>query len=254
MKTFLAASTAGLALAASASASTTLHSLVGGNFSQDWSNITLVSTNDDWNGVPSIVGYRGDDLTIAIGTDPQTITASDTLNVIDVIANQTNPNTVTSGGVAEFEIGNPVVALQGSGTADAPYLMLYLDATGVSTINISYNLVDIDGSTDNSVQPFALQYRVGGTGDFINLSGGYVADASSGPSLATLVTPVSVTLPANANGASQLEVRIMTTNAPGSDEWVGIDDILVTSVAVPEPAAGVLGLLALGALSRRRRG
>ena len=42
--------------------------------------------------------------------------------MVDVNVNQTNPNTNTTGGVAEFEIANAVVALQGSGTADAPNL------------------------------------------------------------------------------------------------------------------------------------
>ena len=32
--------------------------------------------------------------------------------------------------VAEFELADPVVAIQGSGTADAPYLLFHLDTTG----------------------------------------------------------------------------------------------------------------------------
>ena len=38
------------------------------------------------------------------------------------------------------------------------------------------------------------------TGNYTNLPAGFVADATTGPSLATLVTPVSVTLPAAAAG------------------------------------------------------
>lgn len=243
-----------LSCAAPAFATTTLHSLAGGNFSQDWTNAALISTNNDWSGVPSIVAYRGDDLTTLTATDPQTIVAPNEPGVVNVIANQSNPNSLTTGGVAEFDgLANPTIALQGSGTADAPYLMLYMDATGVSSITISYDLRDIDGSTDNAVQQVALQYRVGGTGDFINLSTGYVADATTGPSLATLVTPVSVTLPAAANNASMLEIRIMTTNAAGNDEWVGVDNIQVTSVAVPEAGSVAMTLAALGLLATRRR-
>jgi Bacterial Ig-like domain len=44
----------------------------------------------------------------------------------------------------------------------------------------------------------------------------------TGPSLATLVTPIDVTLPTNANNQAKVQVRIMTTNAAGNDEWVGI--------------------------------
>jgi hypothetical protein len=42
-------------------------------FSQNWSNTSLISTNDNWSAVSGIVGYRGDDLTMSIGVDPQTI-------------------------------------------------------------------------------------------------------------------------------------------------------------------------------------
>lgn len=241
-----------LAMAAPAFATTTLHSLAGGNFSQNWSNTALISTADDWSGVPSIVGYRGDNLTAATATDPQTILTAEAAGVVNVIANQTN-TTLNTGGIAEFELTDPTVALQGSGTADAPYLMLYMDATGVTSVTVSYDLRDLDGTTDNSIQQFALQYRVGGTGSFVNLSTGYVPDATTGPSLATLVTPVSVTLPADANNASQLEIRIMTTNAAGNDEWVGIDNIQVTAVAVPEAGSTALGLAAMGLLATRRR-
>jgi len=38
--------------------------------SQDCSNTGLITTNDDWSGVASIIGYRGDGLTTATGVDP----------------------------------------------------------------------------------------------------------------------------------------------------------------------------------------
>ena len=195
-------------------------------YTQDWSNTSLIATSDDWSGVPGVMGYRGDSLTGATGTDPQTIVGEGT-PVVDVNANQTNPDTFTSGGVTEFEITNPVVALTGSGTADAPYVLISLNTTGKSSIQVNYNLRDIDGSTDDSIQQVALQYRVGSTGDFTNLPAGYVADASTGPSLATLVTPVSVTLPAACDNQAVVQIRIITTNAVGNDEWIGIDDISI---------------------------
>jgi len=200
-------------------------------FTQDWSNTGLITTDDNWDNVPSIVGYRGDDLTTATGTDPQTVVADGTSTPVDVIANQTNPN-ITTGGVAEFQIANPVVALQGSGTADAPFVQIYLDTTSVNNINVSYLLRDIDGSTDNSTQPVALQYRVGTTGNFTNLPAAFVADASTGPSQATLETAVNVQLPAAVANQSQVQLRIITTNAVGNDEWIGIDNISISGTPI----------------------
>ncbi|HAZ47371.1 MAG TPA: hypothetical protein DCZ55_23675 [Cyanobacteria bacterium UBA11371] len=204
------------------------HALSGGAFTQDWSNTGLIATNDNWNGVPSIIGYLGDDATTtATGINPQTALDPRTTTV-DVIANQTNPNTLTAGGVAEFHIANPTVALQGSGIADAPFILIHLDTRGMRNIQVAYNLRDIDGSANHANQSVALQYRVGTSGNFINVPAGYVADASTGPSLATLVTPVSVTLPAAVDNQAQVQVRIITTNANGSDEWIGIDDINIS--------------------------
>ena len=244
-----------LAVAGTTRASAVYHDLSAGSFSQNWSNASQITANDDWGGVPSVMGYRGDELTATTATDPQTIGAfggSPAGPVIDVIANQTLPNTLTSGGVSEFEITDPVVALQGSGTADAPFLLFHVNTTGMENVTISYNLRDIDGSADNAVQQVALQYRSGETGDFINVPGAYVADASTGPSLATLVTPVTATNSAWSE-VSQLQFRVITTNAVGNDEWVGVDDIVITATAVPEPTTlAALGLGALGLLRRRR--
>lgn len=202
-------------------------------FSQDWSNIALITANDDWSGVPSITGYRGDGLTSLIGADPQTIIAGDdALPVADVNVNNTTPNTFATGGVTEFHLADPVIALQGSGTADAPYIKIFLDTTNTNQIQVAYDVRDIDGSTDNAVQQVALHYRVGSSGNFTNLAGGYIADATSG-SAATLVTHISVALPSAAENQPHVELRIMTANATGNDEWVGIDNISITANHAP---------------------
>lgn len=202
-------------------------------FTQNWTNAGLITTNDDWSAVPGIEGNLGQDITVVTGTDPQTLLTTSALpNDIDVIANQAAPDTATSGGVAEFDgIANPVVAIQGSGTADAPYVIFNVVTTGFTSINVAYNLRDVDGSIDNSIQPVALQYRVGNAGNFTNVSSGFVADASSGPSLATLVTPVSAVLGADANNQALVQIRVMTANAAGSDEWIGVDDINITGTS-----------------------
>src|ERR1044071_9272674 len=112
-------------------------------FSQNWTNTGLITANDNWSGVPGIVGFLGQDITTGTGVDPQTLLGvSSVANDLDVIANQSS-TAITNGGVAEFDgIANPTIALQGSGTADAPYILIYLNTTGQSSINISYNLRD----------------------------------------------------------------------------------------------------------------
>lgn len=206
-------------------------------FANNWSAIGAITVNDDWSGVAGITGYLGDSDPLAAVTnvDPRTLTADIPTVAVDVIANQLNPATNISGGVGEFEITDPTIALQGSGTADAPYILLFLNTSGKQNINVAYAIRDIDSAIDNSVQQCNAQYRVGASGPWTNITGTYVADASTGPSLATLVTPISALLPSACDNQAQVQVRIMTTNASGSDEWLGIDNINVTGENVPVP-------------------
>ncbi len=197
--------------------------------SQDWSNTNMITVDDNWTGVQNITGYRGDNLTSSSGTDPQTILGDGTNTPIDVNANQTDPAIFISGGVTEFEIENPVVALNGSGTADAPFLLITLNTTGYSALNLSYSVRDIDGSTDNAIQQVALQYRVGTSGNFINLPAGYISDATvSGTD--TFVTKINVVLPDEVNNQPTVQLRIITSNAVGNDEAIGIDDIIISGI------------------------
>ncbi|WP_128565961.1 choice-of-anchor I family protein, partial [Methylobacterium crusticola] len=216
------------------------HVLAGGDLRQSWTDTSLIAADDDWSGVPGIVGYRGDDVTALVAADPRTLTGDGTPTV-DVNANQTSPNTFTTGGVAEFALANPTVALAGSGTADAPNLVLYLDAAGRRNVTVSYTLRDLESGGDDAVQPVALQYRVGASGAWVSVPAAFVADATAGPNAAGPDTRVQAVLPADADNRADLQVRVITANAAGSDEWVGIDDIAVTSAAgAAGPAAPVL--------------
>jgi methionine-rich copper-binding protein CopC len=132
--------------------------------------------------------------------------------------------------------------LNGSGTGDAPSLILYLDAANRQDVRVQLNVRDLDASADDAQQQLAVQYRVGDTGVWTNVPGGYIADATT-KDTATQVTAIDVTLPAAANNQAQVQVRIITTNAVGSDEWIGIDDINVSSVVFaggPDTTAPVL--------------
>ncbi len=205
-----------------------------------------VTMDDNWDNAPGIIGFRGDGLASATNANPQTILSADDPGVVDVNADTAtprNPNTFTTGGVAEFNtatgadpaVVRTIYALQGSGTARAPYLRFHFSTTGVSSLNFSYTAVDIDGSADNAAQQIAVHYRIGLTGNWTNLPAGYIADASEGPSLSGLRTTRSFSLPAALNNQATLQIRIMTTDAVGSDEWIGIENVSLTGSTGPLP-------------------
>jgi hypothetical protein len=198
-------------------------------FAQSWSDTALIARDDDWSGVAGVIGLRGDGLVDAAGADPRLVVADGSGTPVDVNANETDPRAVgLAAGVTEFELPDPVVALQGSATASAPHLLLSLDTRGRSGVTVRYRLRDVDPSSNaNAAQPVALQYRVGEQGDFTEVPGAFVADATTGPGQATLVTPVTAVLPAAADDRPLVQLRVITTNANGQDEWVGIDDIEV---------------------------
>ena len=60
------------------------------------------------------------------------------------------------------------------------------------------------------------------------MPGGYIADAADGTGL---TTPVSVVLPPDADGQDIVDVRVITTDAGGSDSMIGIDDIAIAEGA-----------------------
>lgn len=210
--------------------STKYHSLEESAFFEDWSNTSRLSRSGDWSKVPSITGYRGTALTGAAGVDPRTTTADS--NDPYLAVNQTDPNGYLTAGVAEFHLANPTIALAGSATARAPYIVLHLDATGRENLNLSFVARDLEDGPDNAVQPIVVQYRIGETGEWINVPGGYIADASVAN--ATMETFLSVRLPEAVNGQAQVQVRIMTADQRSLDEWIGIDDIKVTSERDPD--------------------
>ena len=176
---------------------------------------------------PAVQGYLGQDITTAIGVDPQSLTGeSAAANDTDVVANATA--TATNGGV--LEVNGDTVAIQGSATADAPYVAFHLDLTGRSNASFAFTARDLDASTDDAVQQIAVQYRVGASGAYTNLPAGYIADATT-VSSATQATNRNVALPVAVDNQASVFVRVITTNAAGSDELVGIDDIAISATA-----------------------
>ncbi len=221
-------------------------------FVQNWSDTGLITTNNDWTNVHSINGYSGDGLTATPGVNPQTILADGAGTPLMVIANQSDPNALLTGGVAEFDgIANPTIALQGSDIASAPHLAIRLNFGGCPInkfITVGYKIRDIESSADNALTQVALQYRRGISGDYTNVPAAFVADATDG-NAATKVSTIVTTLPhftVDPNPDNNiLYLRIITANAAGNDEWIGIDDINVGCFAPLNATSSVSGRVAM---------
>ena len=183
----------GVFTAIPASANSTAQALP---FTQNWSNVGLITVANNWSGVPGVIGYRGQDLTAAPGVDPQTVLGESSAPFeVQVVDDQTN-TALTNGGTAEFELADPVVAIQGHDTSEAPYLKFHLDTTGFANVAVSYDLRDIDATGENAQQQVALQYRIGSSGNFTNVPAAYVADAKQSARFSHISpVTVSVTVP-----------------------------------------------------------
>ncbi len=228
-----AALLAGFAAATTAEADGTYHPLANGSFQQNWSDTGLITTNGDWSGVPSLIGYRGDDPAIGTTTnvDPRTLLAF-VASQVDVNANNTDPESTTTaqaGGIYEVESGgqsggNPTIAFQGSGTADAPFVLLHLNTTGCTNLQLAFTWRDLDNAavTASTLQQVVAQARTGTTGNFAVIADTYRANANIGSDI-----PIAVALPANLENQAEVQIRWMTTNAGGTDAMIGIDDIQV---------------------------
>jgi hypothetical protein len=205
------------------------YALARGPFLQDWSTAPI-TTDNDWSTVPSIVGYNGAGLAPTPGTDPQTVLADGTDTAVTVLSNQTDPTSLPPSGIAEFStLSKPTVALAADATDQAPFLLLNLDTRQTRNVRVSFSLRDLVLPASSVAEPFALQYRVGTSGGFTNLTTGFVADATDGANPGNLVTPVSVTLPGEAYDQPQLQLRIITTNPTDTARWIAVDDLRVTA-------------------------
>lgn len=207
-----------------ASFNSSYHPLAIGPFSQDWSDITMITTNNDWSNVPSIIGFLGDYAALTpVNVDPRTLDTMDN-STISVVA-QGNANS-SPGAVYEIENGNPTIALHASGSADAPFLLLHLDSSQRRNVQVRYRLRELDA--DNAPNQVVLQFRTGVAGAWTNVADTYVQFSSS----ADEVYEIATTLPATADDRPVLQLRVITTNATGSDSMIGVDDILVTSESI----------------------
>jgi hypothetical protein len=79
-------------------------------------------------------------------------------------------------------------------------------------------------------------------GPFAVVPGSYLPDVTTGPGEAWLQTRVDVTLPPETADRDEVQLRILTTNALGIDECIGIDDIEVTGGPLPVQLASLAAI------------
>ena len=250
-----------LSIATTAKATHNYYNFSGGSLTLTVTrNDSRITTNNDWSAIPSVEGFCGSGLTDGTaGIDPRTIKGTEYPNNalpqpsgsrIDpcVNADKGNPSAFNGSGITEFDRprsdSHLGIGFQGN-VQNNPYLVFYLNTTGQNYVRMSYDIIDIDEGNNSSYSQMALQYRVGETGDFINLPDGYAADPTDGPNLEGRVTKISATLPPEALNQPKVQVRILHTfasSAPGSNtqtpnEWVGVNNIIITNNNVPTAAS-----------------
>lgn len=202
-------------------------------------NPSQLTLDDDWTWLPGVRGYPGADPGQSAGADPRTLLAprleappvlranwkSLDVRLLEPFAVfELEPATA---GVSEARLG-----LLAGAEHDAPFLLFLVNATGQpSPIGIQLDVIDVDGSGYDAVQPVALQFRLGTVGDFSALSGAtaYAPDVTDGPGQRGRVTTLSAQLPAGAAGQPQVQIRVLTANAEGHDELIGIDNVRITA-------------------------
>lgn len=213
----------------------TYFQLEGNDFSQDWNDTSLISSNNNWSSVPSLYGYHSDRSGTTSGIDPNSAALLGySTTTLRVNANATT-GTTSTGGVYEMSggaqiNGDPTIAMLGSTSVDAPYILLRLNTVRCTNVNIRYRLRDLNPSNTTAIQQVGFQARAADSGNFTALA--YHANANNGGD-----TLGSVTLDSSFNGKEKVQVRWMTTNAgPGStgDNMIGVDDIKVTATCTQQ--------------------
>jgi hypothetical protein len=194
-------------------------------FSQDWTDIDLIDTDDDWSGVPGIVGYAG----VADFQPGQDLVFFDAAlsTTVDVMANVIGPGPVP-GGVAELELDDPTIALmldaQGVNT---PNIVISVSTLGHTSIRFQCVLRDLNAYF-NLLQGIGFQYRLGSSGDFTRLA--------EHPAAASAIGPVDLELPPGAANQPLLQIRILAFDPSEiGGELTGIDDIRVLGTPTGDP-------------------
>lgn len=143
------------------------------------------------------------------------------------LPNQGNLPTHNAGGW--YHLGSDGIGLLASGTNPAGAVVVAVNTSGLSNINVSWNCKTQynQSARDNSV---ALQYRIGTTGNFIDV-GTASTYSSTGTTNGTSSPTYTETLPAAANNQPEVQVRWIyweSSGVSGSRDKISVGNISIS--------------------------
>ncbi len=128
-----------------------------------------------------------------------------------------------------YHLGTDGLGLLASGSNPAGAVVVAINTTGMTDIEVSWicRTIKNQSSRDNSI---ALQYRVGTSGNFIDV-GTTTTYSSAGNANGHASGTLTETLPAGAENQSVVQVRWIyweSVSTSGSRDKISVDDILIT--------------------------
>jgi endonuclease/exonuclease/phosphatase family metal-dependent hydrolase len=159
------------------------------------------------------------------------------------LPNQGSSPSSTTGGW--YHLGTDGIGLLASGTNAAGSVVVAINTTGLTNINVSWicKTIKNQASRDNSV---ALQYRIGTSGNFTNV-GSTSTYSSAGNADGHTSATLAETLPIAAENQAVVQVRWIyweSVSTSGSRDKISIDNISITSTVATCNTPG--GLTASG--------
>lgn len=160
------------------------------------------------------------------------------------LPNQGSSAAGTAGGW--YDLGTDGIGLLASGTNAAGAVVVAINTSGLSNISVSWicKTIKNQASRDNSI---ALQYRVGTTGNFIDV-GTTSTYSSTGTADGNTSTIFTETLPAGASNQSVVQVRWIyweSVSTSGSRDKISVDDISISSITSTTSACNTPTALAV---------
>jgi len=165
---------------------------------------------------------------------------------------------LTANGSASSDNGNMYnfngkIGFLNTGSLDLS-VALAINTTGRTGIVVNYDIMTIrnpyNGTTNTRINEVILQYRVGTTGNFVNLTGteyqnNTVTQTGTGVTDPQNLMSRTITLPADANNQSEVQLRLASkqVSGGGSRPSFAIDNVLITGTALPSTNARLQTLI-----------